>query len=129
MRETRPKKHAGSRRHRSVAEAEAILERYFESGLTQRVFAERNGVSVSSLGYWLRRARSTPQAISGKSSESRAGARSLLEVELAAPTRRSMPEARLYEIELPGGERLRVSGGFDAEEVRRLLALLGMEGR
>ena len=38
-------------------QARGILEQFKASGLSQREFAEREGVSASTLAYWLRRER------------------------------------------------------------------------
>ena len=125
MRNTHEAKPTGSRRRRTESEADAILARYWESGLTQRVFARQAGMSVSTLQYWLRRARSLPEEKPRKTGRSAAApAISLLEVELAGCSPRGARSGGDYEIEMSSGVRLRVPGGFGDGEVRRLLALL-----
>lgn len=47
---------AGKKRS-SKRERGGILSQYRASGLTQREFAEREGVAISTLSYWLRRER------------------------------------------------------------------------
>jgi transposase-like protein len=87
------------------------------------VFAREIGIGVSTLQWWLRRARERARP---KHRETSAAAKSgpLLEVELAdAPGLGGRAQPR-YEIELGDDVRLRLPGGFRAEEVRRLLALL-----
>jgi transposase-like protein len=130
MRNTRSENKAGSRRRRSAVEADEILERYAESGLTQRVFAREAGIGVSTLQYWLRRKAQmgmkghrrktgSPQALSKVS---------LLEVELAGEVRGEVRGERRvregYEIEWAEGMRLRLPSGFREEEVRRLLWMI-----
>ncbi|MGE3164366.1 MAG: hypothetical protein AB7O52_05650 [Planctomycetota bacterium] len=47
---------------KSRRKATGILEQYRTSGLSQREFADREGVSASTLAYWLRRERLERQA-------------------------------------------------------------------
>ena len=44
-------------RRRSAAEGAELIAEYETSGLAQREFAVRNGVTMSALQYWLRKAR------------------------------------------------------------------------
>jgi transposase-like protein len=120
---------AGSRRRRTVEERGELVERYVESGLTQRVFALEAGISVSSLQLWLRQASAEMAA-----PPERARPVSLLEVELDGATRSALGSGgrechRSYEIELPGGVRLRLGADFADAAVSRLLALLSKEVR
>ena len=125
MRNTHHAKPTGSRRRRTGTEMEAILEQYRQSGLTQRVFARRTGMSVSTLQYWLRNAHSSSEEEPCKARGSVATpVISLLEVELAGPSPRHGRGGGCYEIELSSGACLRLHGGFGDGEVRRLLALL-----
>jgi transposase-like protein len=108
---------------------EAVLERYWSSGKTQRVFAEEEGIGVSTLQYWLRQVRDQREQRSGRRKASgRSGrppaavALSLLEVDLAGAGNARITSS--YEIELPGGTHLRFGAGFAADEVRQLVALL-----
>jgi len=103
-----------------------IVGLYLESGLTQRVFAQEVWIGVSSLQLWLRQASRQVEA-----APERAEPVSLLEVELErslgrAQSRESgeLPCRMLYEIELPGGLRLRLGAEFSETAVSRLLALL-----
>jgi transposase-like protein len=125
MRNTHDAKTIGSRRRRTEAEAHAILARYWKSGLTQRVFARKAGMSVSTLQYWLRRARSSNVEKPRKAGRSvSTSSISLLGVELDGPLPLGARSVGGYEIEMSGGVCLRVPGGFGDGEVRRLLALL-----
>ncbi|MBW2735636.1 MAG: hypothetical protein JRH20_24900 [Deltaproteobacteria bacterium] len=49
-------------RRRGATEGARLVERYEASGLTQRGFAEENEVTVATLQYWLRKARSGDEA-------------------------------------------------------------------
>jgi transcriptional regulator with XRE-family HTH domain len=125
MRNTHHAETTGSRRRRTEVEAEAILARYGKSGLTQRVFARKAGMSVSTLQYWLRRTRSGIEEKpheTGRAAD--APSMSLLEVELGDLSPRDARSGPGYEIEMSSGVRLRVPVGFGDGEVRRLLALL-----
>lgn len=126
MRNTRSENKAGSRRQRSAAEADGILGRYAESGLTQRVFAREAGIGVSTLQYWLRRkARMGMKGHRRKAGSPQTLSKvSLLEVELAGEARGERRAREGYEIAWAEGMRLRVPSGFQEEEVRRLLLMI-----
>ena len=47
-------------RRRNAQEKSRILNAYPESGQTQKVFCQENGLSVATLATWLRRARGIP---------------------------------------------------------------------
>ncbi len=102
------------RRRRHTAEERAdLLAGYQRSGLTQREFAARNGLSLSCLGTWLRR--------------SRVGSRdplrsTLLRVPLDLTVGGRPSPA--YRIGFPGGHSLEVSVGFQVDELRELCQLL-----
>src|SRR4051812_48762740 len=120
MGDTRSKNKAGSGRRGEGGGGGGSLEGYGKSGGTQRGFAERMGMGVSTLQYWLRRARGgSPRkgaALEGKGKP--VPALSLLEVRLGDFGQSGMAlERPSYEIELRAGNRLRVPGGFGEEEV------------
>ena len=123
MRNAQPKRETGVRRWRRAEEVGQILEEYGKSGHTQRVFAREVGVAVSTLQWWLRRARSGEKGKRGKSSKPTQSV-SLLEVALADGPPLPVQGRMIYEIEWNAEVRLRVPGGFAADDVRRLLALL-----
>ena len=113
-------------------EVEAILERYRHSGQTQRVFAGEEGIGVSSLQYWLRRQHRRGEKAKAPQTSRREGAPagaslSLLEVELRDGTGAERPSAWRFEIECPGGIRLRFDAGFAESEVRSLVRLMRKE--
>jgi len=131
MRSTPLKKAARQRRRRTEEERSEVVGRYVESGQTQRVFAQGEGIGVSTLQLWLRQVSARAEAGSGRRAGGRLGGDgevesiSLLEVEWeGARCESSHREAAGYEVELRCGTRLRVGTGFVESEVRRLLALL-----
>ena len=99
----------GSRRKRfTPAERLKILADYKASGLTQRAFADRAGVSLSCLSIWLRRQKqsapeTTPSAF----------------LELPPPP--GAPAG--YKFQWPGGLSLELPRGFSPAEARELLQL------
>jgi transposase-like protein len=126
MRNTQSEAKTGTRRRRSLQEADGILEGYARSGLTQRVFARRVGIGVSTLQYWLRRQARRPMKsdpIEAGSSETLSKV-SLLEVELDGGREDERVWRDGYEVEWACGLRVRVPSGFQAEEARRLLAIV-----
>ena len=101
-----------------------MIEQYVESGLTQRAFCERRRVSVGTLQYWLRRIAA--DEMSERRREPQLVEVSLLAAEMTkkAKTERAELARGGYEVVLGGERRLRISPGFDAEEVAVLVAML-----
>lgn len=53
-----------SRARRTAEQGAALVRRYEASGMSQAAFAEREGVSVNTVQYWLRRSRdAAPEAV------------------------------------------------------------------
>jgi len=127
MRNERSNLEAGGRRWRSAEEGSELVERYVESGLTQRVFAQEEGIGVSTLQYWLRKISA---AEGGAPRFGGTGVVSLLEVEIAS-NRGSRVEAKpagpVAELEWPSGVRLRFFAGFAEQELERLVRALREE--
>jgi transcriptional regulator with XRE-family HTH domain len=99
------------RKHRTPGQREGILQDYRQSQLTQKEFATKAGISVSTLQAWLRRipsrAASTGPAF------------------LAVPNLLSAPPAApAYRLQWPGGLSLEVRAGFVSGELAGLLQLL-----
>jgi hypothetical protein len=96
-----------SKRRWTVDDARAVLARLEASGMALREFAEREGLDCQRLYRW----RAQIGAVAKPAF-----------VEIARPT----SEARI-EVVLRSGHVLRVAPGFEAESVRRLVAILGDE--
>jgi transposase-like protein len=90
------------------SEREVLVRAYRQSGLTQKAFAQREGVKFATFVSWLQdvRRREEPPKVSF--------------AELTAPGAMSAPRATL-EVQLPDGTTIR---GGNAEELARLLRLL-----
>ena len=139
MRNAQSEQESGSRRWRDGVQGRELVERYVESGLTQRVFAREEGIGVSTLHYWLRKvaAERDEEAVVGDGERPERKARPVSLVEVELEPRRSHPGnprpgsvepgAPAYELELPAGVRLRICAGFAEQEVRRLLAMVREE--
>ena len=98
---------------RTPEEIAALLDEYRSSGLTQLAYARSRGLSLSTLTYWLGRARL---------GDGPAEPQRLVAVKIAdAP---EPPEYSPFELGLPGGLRLSIPRGFDGDALRRLLTLL-----
>ena len=98
------------RKHFRAEERARVLREYRASGLTQREFAGRAGVSVSCLGNWLRRERAGTEP-------------DVTPAFVEIPPPRSLPRSG-YRLEAPGGAVLEVPRHFSPSEVRELWALL-----
>ncbi|HYF37491.1 MAG TPA: transposase [Prosthecobacter sp.] len=107
------------RKRFTATERRRIVNEYQTSGLTQREFATRVGISVACLSIWLRRAKE----------EQRGGNRvAWLELPPAARAVRQEPGCGggsfSYRVQLPGGAVLEIPPGFARTEVLELLELL-----
>ncbi len=89
------------RRHRSPDEIAEILEEFDRSDVTQIRFAAEQGLSISTLRWWLRRR-----------GQSRAVARPRRFVPVRLPTAGLLAEPTV-EIVLAAGRSVRVPAGFD----------------
>ena len=103
-----------SKRHPRLSPTQRaeLLRRYQHSGLSQRVFAAQAGIGLSTLQFWLRRARTTAEQAAAF-------------VELPNP----LPVAALpaYRLRWADGLVLELGRGFAAEELAVLLQVV--EGR
>jgi len=95
-----------------------LIERWERSGLSQRAFAEQEGVAYSQLLYWRRRLKRSPGRKRAKRRAEPAG---------LAPVR-IIPDAPrttgAFELRTSGGLAVSVPPGFDESELRRLLDVL-----
>jgi len=98
------------RRRRTPAQREEIVNAYKQSALSQREFAARAGIGLSTLGLWLRKACIEPTA----------GARF---VEVPNPLSAAPPAGAMYRLHLGGGVMVEVRTGFRPEEVAALVQL------
>ena len=109
--------HKKLRTHREPAEIERLVEAYHGSGLTQVAFARRHGLAPATLSYWLGKGKAS------KRKRPRPTGPALVPVQVVdAPG----PVAEPFEIVLANDRMVRVGPAFDAEALRRLLAV--MEG-
>jgi transcriptional regulator with XRE-family HTH domain len=101
------------RPHKSPRQRSDIVAAYRRSQLTQREFAARHGIALSTLQRWL---HSGTAAVASP-------APALIELpNLYAPKPASLGAG--YRLLSPGGVILEVNRGFDADEVRVLAHLL-----
>src|SRR5260370_14081909 len=94
-----------------------------DSGLTAKEFATELGINPRSLVFWkwqLGKGSGPTAELSAVSVKSgKARARTLPLIELGQP-----PAPAQFELELGGGRRLAIPSTFDADALRRLLAVL-----
>ena len=108
----------------SLDYGEQLVRRYRASGLTRKEFAERSGIAVSTLAYYVRRER-------GVASPSGFTPNRIVPVDLVLPEENS---SRQESACLPGGIAIRLANGlavevhrgFDAQLLREVLAVLEM---
>ncbi len=100
---------------RSAAERRKLLDRYERSGLSQQAFCLRHRVALSTLQYWRRRAREAAQEPSP----------SFIEVPQVTGMARAVSGEAAVIIELPGGARLEVRSGTDAQWLSGLVRAMG----
>ena len=103
----------GRRRQRTPSQRAELLAKFHQSGLTQREFAARNGLSISCLNVWLRKARD-------KSASTAPATLIRVPVDLTP----SEKTRRVYKIGFSGGHSVEVSAGFHPAELLELCQLL-----
>jgi transposase-like protein len=99
---------ARRRRRRSREEIDALLEHFDRSGLTQIGFARRQGLSVSTLRFWLDRRR-------------RGGESHFVPVAITEGAVAGRPG---LELELGGERRIHIPVDIEPEALRALLPIL-----
>ena len=100
---------------RSRAEWSRQIALWRKSGLSARAYAAKAGLNPGTLQFW----KYTLGKEARRSSAKEAGF-PLIEV------RSSAARDDRFEVELSGGLRVRVPGAFDADALRRLIAVLGV---
>ena len=104
-------KSESQRRRKTREEINAVAERYWQSGLTQKVFAEAEGICVATLAKYLRLAAGQNRRFAGPAP---VDAASLAEVRRQAPGLFAAPFGNIR-ISFPNGTALELatSGGGD----------------
>jgi len=104
------------KRRRSRAEIEQLVAEYEASGLGRTVFCQQRGLSLSTLARYRRRQEQTVgEAAQGKR---------WLKVEVSGSTAVAGGESASLAVVLRGGRRIEVGRGFDADTLKRLLAVV-----
>lgn len=102
-------------RRRSRAEAEQLVAEYETSGLSRTEFCRERGLSLATLARYRKR---QPQG------ETKAGNRWIaVEVSSTAPALDTATSSGLV-VALPGGRRIEIGRGFDADTLVQLLRVL-----
>jgi len=109
------------RRRRSPAEVAAVVAAFEQSGLSRTEYCRQHGLSLSTLNRY-RQGASEARRIPPRLVSQALPAASLIPVEVVDGTPKS-PRMGLC-VELAGGLRIGVDAGFDAETLRRLIAVL-----
>ena len=116
------------RRRRSREETARLVLEYEQSGLTQRAFCRRHGLSLATLDNYRKRLGSADAAAPDGAASSRGIPLVPLElVEQPAVARPQTHQGATLFVELAGGRRIGVVGGFDALTLTRLMAVLERE--
>jgi transcriptional regulator with XRE-family HTH domain len=108
----------------SLDYGEQLVKRYRTSGLTRKEFAERSGISVSTLAYYVRRERKA-------ASPSNLVPNRIVPVDLIPPEENPSGQESAclsggIAIRLASGLAVEVGRGFDAGLLRDVLAVLGV---
>ena len=94
------------------------VERWRDSGLTAEQFAGEFGINANTLKFWSYKL-SKPSAVTPAPRKKHTTPLPLIELR-AAP----VPQDSAFEVEVRGGRRVRVHAGFDADALKRLLAVM-----
>lgn len=101
-----------------------LVERWRESGLTAEQYAAELGINAGTLKFWkykLGRPQTATEVRQPGPKKSKREGRALPLVEVKPTVLAATAE---FELELGGGKRLRIPASFEAEALRRLLAVL-----
>jgi hypothetical protein len=106
-----------TKRRRSRAEIEQLVAEYEASGMGRTAFCQERGLSLSTLARYRRRREQT--AVDA------AGGKRWLAVEVSSSAAVASGErASGLTVVLPGGRRIEVGCGFDADTLKRLVAVV-----
>ncbi len=106
-----------TKRRRNRAEIEQLVAEYDASGLGRTAFCQQRGLSLSTLSRYRRRQQQT----AGDAAEGKRW----LAVEVSGSAAVAAGEkASGLAVVLPGGRRIEVGRGFDADTLKRLLAVV-----
>ena len=108
------------RGRRSRAEVATVVAGFEQSGLSRTEYCRQHGLSLSTLNRYRKGARDRSRMTSGLVSPT-SPAVALMPVDVVDA--HTSPRTGLY-IELACGRRIGVSAGFDADTLRRLIAVL-----
>jgi transposase-like protein len=111
------------RPRRSRAEVAQIVASYAQSGLNQPEFCRQHGLSRSTLNRYCQHARHRDD-VASTSLPRNAAELSLAPVEFVEQSATHAEQHARLLVELAGGRRIAVSAGFDAETLRRLIAVI-----
>lgn len=100
---------------RTPEEIERLINEFHNSGLTQVQYAAQLGVALSTVARWVR-------ACSQRGSGRKVPKAKFVEVDVRAVSH-GVAQG-VYQIDLPGGIRVRAEGAWQAEEMRQLLNIL-----
>lgn len=105
---------------RAESERMKLLERYGRSELTQKAFAAQEGVSVSTLQFWLRKAAKREPKVEASSVPR------FLPIEVvASPALKAQAGGEQMEAALQSGIRLRFRVGTEPRYLAELVSALG----
>ena len=103
------------RRRRTPAEIQQVISEFKSGELTQKEFCRRQGLTLSTLGRYLRQARVSSEA----------GKRGLVAVELAVKKGDGKACGGCgLSVMVASGRRIVVEAGFDAASLQRLMQVL-----
>ena len=108
-----------NRRRRTAVEMRSFIAAWKKSGLTQREFASREGLPLSTLTWWRRRLKDDAEASSRPALP--------VPVEIlprSLPVTAAAVQSGSFEVELRSGHLLRVPFVFDVEVLGRLVSTL-----
>ena len=102
---------------RTAEEMRVVLENWENSGLSQRSFAAREGISYTTMQYWRRRLK----VIDAEATVDAEVCRGFVPVEVLAP---EAAEAPKIELRIGDDFSLSIPRGFDAKELRRIVSVI-----